>query len=151
MSVIGFGFSWAVLRRAVPWSTFRPERPHLETFRYLLVPGVAFVAFSVGTGLSLQGFTIVIGLTLGAAAVVVFSTTRTLTRVGVQALDVIKNSIWPELSLSIGSGRLDEAREILHRAVQGAVVGSLCLVIGMAFFGIPVIHWWTAGLVEPPI
>ena len=122
-SVAGFGVSWVVLRRAVPWSTFRPERPHLQTFRELLAPGVAFMAFPIGNALSLQGFTIVIGATLGAAAVVVFSTTRTITRVALQAMGSINNSIWPELSRSVGGGRLDEARAILRRSVQLALAG----------------------------
>ncbi len=150
-SVAGFGVSWVVLRRAVPWSTFRPERLHLQTFRELLAPGVAFMAFPIGNALSLQGFTIVIGATLGATAVVVFSTTRTITRVALQAMGSINSAIWPELSRSVGSGRLDEARAILRRSVQLALVGSLLLVLGLALFGVAIIRWWTHGLVDPPV
>ena len=72
------------------------------------------MAFPIGNALSLQGFTIVIGATLGAAAVVVFSTTRTITRVALQAMGSINLSIWPELSRSVGGGRFDEARAILR-------------------------------------
>ncbi len=150
-SVLGFGLSWVVLRRAVPWSMFRPELPHLETFRELLAPGLAFMAFPIGSALSLQGFTIVVGATLGATAVVVFSTTRTITRVALQAMGSINSSIWPELSRSVGSGRLDEARAILRRSVQLALVGSLSLVLGLALFGVAIIRWWTHGLVDPPV
>ena len=46
--LVGFAVSWVVLRRAVPWSAFRPERPRRETFRELLAPGVAFMAFPTG-------------------------------------------------------------------------------------------------------
>lgn len=149
-SVAGFVVSFVVLRRTVPWSTFRPERPHLQTFRELLAPGVAFMAFPIGNALSLQGFTIVIGATLGAPAVVVFSTTRTITRVALQAMGSINSAIWPELSRSVGSGRLDEARAILRRSVQLALVGSLSLVLGLALFGVAIIRWWTHGLVDLP-
>jgi O-antigen/teichoic acid export membrane protein len=142
--------SWVVLHRAVPWATFRPERPHLQTFRELLVPGLAFLAFPIGSALSLQGFTIVLGATLGAAAVVVFSTTRTITRVTLQAMGSITQSIWPELSRSIGGGHLDEARGIVRRSAQVAIAGSLSLVLGLALFGSGIIHWWTRGLVDPP-
>ncbi len=150
-SLAGFGVSWVVVRRAVPWSKFRPARPHLQTFRELLAPGLAFMAFPIGNALSLQGFTIVIGATLGAAAVVVFSTTRTITRVAIQAMGSINLAIWPELSRSVGSGRLDEARAILRRSVQLALVGSLSLVLGLALFGVAIIRWWTHGLVDPPV
>jgi O-antigen/teichoic acid export membrane protein len=150
-SVAGFGVSWVVLRRAVPWSTFRPERPHLQTFRELLAPGVAFMAFPIGNALSVQGFTIVIGATLGVAAVVVFSTTRTITRVALQAMSSINSAIWPELSRSVGSGRLDEARAILRRSVQLALAASLSVVFALGLFGVAIIRWWTHGLVDPSV
>jgi O-antigen/teichoic acid export membrane protein len=150
-SVAGFVISFVVLRRAVPWSTFRPERPHLQTFRELLTPGVAFMAFPIGNSLSLQGFTIVIGATLGVAAVVIFSTTRTITRIALQAMGSINNSIWPELSRSVGGGHLGEARAILRRAVQLALAASLSVVFASALFGVAFIRWWTHGLVDPPV
>ena len=149
-SVAGFAVSWVVLRRTVPWSTFRPERPHLQTFRTLLGPGVAYMAFPIGNALSVQGFTVVIGATLGAAAVVVFSTTRTITRVVLQAMSTINGAIWPELSRTVGGGRLDEARTILRRALQLALTGSILLVLVLGMIGVGIIRWWTHGLVEPP-
>jgi O-antigen/teichoic acid export membrane protein len=146
----GFGVSWVVLRRALPWSTFRPQRPHLQTFRELFAPGLAFMAFPIGNALSLQGFTIVIGATLGVAAVVVFSTTRTITRIALQAMGSIYHSIWPELSRSVGASHLDEARAILRRSVQLSLAISCSLVLGLAVFGAPIIRWWTHRLVDPP-
>ena len=149
-SVVGFATSWFVLRRTVAIATFRPERPDLKTFRELAVPGLAFMAFPVGIALSLQGFTIVVGATLGASALVTFSTTRTITRIPLQAVSTIHNSIWPELSRSVGGGRLNESRSILRYAVQLALLCSLPIVIGLAIFGVPIIQWWTHGLVDPP-
>jgi O-antigen/teichoic acid export membrane protein len=149
-SAAGFAVSWVVLRRAVPWSTFRPELPQLQTFRELFAPGLAFMAFPIGNALSLQGFTIVIGATLGAAAVVVFSTTRTMTRAAVQAMGALGNSVWPELSRSVGGGHLEEARMILVRATQLSIAASLSLVLVLAVTGPAVIRWWTHGAVEPP-
>jgi O-antigen/teichoic acid export membrane protein len=150
-SVLGFMVSLVVLRRTVPWASFRPQRPNPQTFRELLAPGVAFMAFPTGYALSLQGLTIVVGGTLGVAAVVVFSTTRTITRVALQAIESINKAIWPELSRSVGSGHFDEARAILRRSVQVALVGSLSLVLGLALFGVAIIRWWTHGLVDPPV
>jgi O-antigen/teichoic acid export membrane protein len=149
-SAVGFGVSWIVLRRAVPWSTFRPERPHLKTFAELLAPGVAYMAFPIGNALSLQGFTIVVGSTLGVAAVVVFSTTRTITRIALQALGSINSAIWPELSRSVGSNRMDEARAILRRATQVSFSASLSFVVLLALLGPSIIRSWTNGVVDPP-
>jgi O-antigen/teichoic acid export membrane protein len=150
-SVAGFGISWIVLRKAVPWSTFRPERPHLQTFRELLPPGLAYMALPIGNALSLQGFTVVIGSTLGAAAVVVFSATRTVTRVALQAMGSVNSSVWPELSRSVGAGQIDQARAILRHSVQLALLGSFSLVAVLALLGVPIIRWWTHGLVDPPV
>ena len=149
-STVGFLVAWVVLRRSVPWVSFRPELPRLQTFRELLAPGLAFTAFPIGNALSLQGFTIVIGATMGSAAVVVFSTTRTLTRIPLQAMGIIHGSIWPELSRAVGGGRLEEARSILRRSVQASLVLSISLVIGLIVIGTAVIRWWTGALVDTP-
>lgn len=149
-SSAGFAVSWVVLRWAVPWSTFRPERPHLRTFRELLAPGVAYTAFPIGNALSLQGLTIVVGSTLGVAAVVVFSTTRTITRVALQAMSSINGAIWPELSRSVGSDRVEEARAILRRATQVSLAVSLSLVVLLALLGPLIIRSWTHSIVDPP-
>jgi O-antigen/teichoic acid export membrane protein len=109
------------------------------------------MAFPIGNALSLQGFTIVVGATLGAAALVVFSTTRTITRIALQAMGSINSAIWPELSRSVGSGRFDEARSILRRSVQLSLAASLSVLFALAFFGVSIIRWWTRGLVDPPI
>jgi O-antigen/teichoic acid export membrane protein len=149
-SVVGFVASLIVVRRAVPWSTFRPERPHLQTVRELLAPGLAFMAFPIGNALSLQGITIVVGATLGATAVVVFSTTRTATRVVLQAMGALGHSVWPELSRSVGGGHLAEARLILSRATRMSVGASFALVLVLAVAGPAVISWWTRGAVNTP-
>jgi O-antigen/teichoic acid export membrane protein len=147
--VVGFGVSYIVLRRAVPWSTFRLELPRLQTFRELLAPGVAFMAFPLGTALSIQGVTIVVGALLGSAAVAVFATTRTVTRVVPQLLSAIGVSIWPEMSRSVGVGELEESRAILRRATQLSIVVSATFVVVLAAAGPSMIRWWTKGSVDP--
>jgi O-antigen/teichoic acid export membrane protein len=149
-SVLGFGASWLALRRVVPWSAFRLERPRRGTVLELLRPGLGFVAFPLSNVISIQGFIIVVGSTLGAAAVVVFSTTRTVTRVALQIMMSINLSIWPELSRSIGSGRFDEARSILRRSVQLSLAASAGFALILTLFGSATIRWWTHGVVDPP-
>ena len=149
-STVGLGISWLVLRRAVPWLTFRPSRPQGSTIRDLTAPGLGFLAFPLSNALSVQGLIIVVGSMLGAAAVVVFSTTRTLTRVVLQIMTSVNLSIWPELSRSIGGGRLDQARTIQRHAVQFSLIVSLTAAVALIAFGPEVIHAWTNGVVVPP-
>lgn len=149
-STAGLAISWVVLRRAVPWSSFRPERPRLQTFRDLLAPGVAYMAFPVGNAISLQGMTIVVAATLGTSTLVVFATTRTVTRAAMLATGTVSNAIWPELSRSIGGGRTAEARAILRSATQLAVAVSILFAVLLAVIGPSLIRSWTHGLVDPP-
>jgi O-antigen/teichoic acid export membrane protein len=150
-STFGFAVSWFVLRRVVPWLSFRPSRPRPQTLRSMLAPGLAFLAFPLGNALSVQGLTIVVGSVLGAGAVVLFSTTRTLTRVVTQILSSINLSIWPELSRAIGSGHLEEARTIQRHAVQLSLVVSVPVAVTLLVVGPAIIRAWTRGLVDPPI
>ena len=150
-STVGFVVSWLVLRRAVPWLSFRPSMPRGETLRGLVAPGLAFLTFPLSNALSVQGLTIVVGSVLGTQAVVVFSTTRTLTRVVTQIMSSINLSIWPELSRSIGSSHLDEARMILRHAVQLSLVVALSAAVTLIAIGPSIIRAWTHGLVDPPM
>lgn len=149
-SVVGFCASALVLRTAVPSTRFRPARPDRRTFRDLLGPGLAFMAFPVGSALSIQGYTILVGALLGSTAVVVWSTTRTVTRIGFQVMVSINSAIWPELSRSVGALRLAEARSILRRATQAAVVMSGAFIVLAAVIGPAFIRWWTRGNADPP-
>ena len=147
--VAGVCVSWVVLKRVVPWSIFRLERPDLPTARRLFAPGMAFAAFPIGNAISVQGFTIAIGATLGTSAVVVFSTTRTLTRIALQAMASINAAIAPELSRAVGGAHFDEARVILRRGVQLSFVVATTIVVTLAIIGQQVIAFWTRGLVSP--
>lgn len=149
-SLVGLAVSWAVLRRAVPFSTFRPEVPHLPTFRALLPLGLAYMAFPIGNAMSLQGFTLVLAAIMGAPAVVVFSATRTLTRVAWQIMGSITNAITPELSRAVGGEDLGEARSILRHGSQLALATSVSLSLFLAVIGRWIINVWTHALVEPP-
>jgi O-antigen/teichoic acid export membrane protein len=147
----GMSISFLVLRRVVPWSAFPLGRPHGPTVRELAPGGMAFAAFPIGNALSVQGFTIVIGATLGATAVVVFSTTRTLTRLVLQAMASINAAIAPELSRAVGAGDLREARTILGHAVQLSIGLAAAIVVALVLIGPRAIEWWTRGLIKPDV
>jgi O-antigen/teichoic acid export membrane protein len=150
-SVVGLIVSALVLRRAVPWVSFRPVKPDLRTFRGLLAPGVAFLAFPLGTVMSVQGLTLAIGLTLGPPAVVVFNTARTMTRAIPQALHSINLSVGPEMSRAFGAGQVNVARTIQRRAVQLSLALSVMVALALAVAGQGIIKAWTGGLVVAPI
>jgi len=85
----------------------------------------------------------VIGVMLGPTAVVVFSTLRTLTRLGFQVTNMITNTVWPEISMAYGAGDMDLSRKLHRLSCQASIWLSLCMVAGLLVAGDWIIHTWT--------
>jgi O-antigen/teichoic acid export membrane protein len=103
------------------------------------------MAFPVGQALSFQGFTILIGAMLGPIAVVSFSTLRTLSRLSVQVLGMIANTLWPELSRAFGEGDVDLARRLHRLAWQfslglALVGGTMLWILGPFIYRVWIHH-----------
>lgn len=99
----------------------------LTELKRSLRPSLMFMASSLGNALYFQGLTLLVGASLGATAVVLFNTTRTLTRVIVQFVTMIKFSIWPEFSYLFGAGDLVRARRLNELAFEVSGISSLVL------------------------
>jgi O-antigen/teichoic acid export membrane protein len=137
-----------VLRMRSPWIRFGTKHANYDCIRRLAAPAFAFMAFPIGNAISLQGYTVVIGVVLGPVAVVAFSTMRTLSRVGYQGLTVIGRAIWPELSTAFGSGNIDLARNLHRRACQLGLVVSLACTVALGLIGPHVYGSWTRHAVR---
>ncbi len=110
------------LRHKSPWIHYGLRHARWDTIKQLASPAFGFIAFPLGSALSIQGFTIMIGALLGPIAVVSFSTLRTLSRLNLQLFGVITNALWPELSRAFGAGNISLARR-LHRHAWQASLG----------------------------
>jgi O-antigen/teichoic acid export membrane protein len=111
----------ALLLRLSPWIRYGIRYARWKTIRQMAAPGLGFMAFPLGYAFSLQGLIIVIGSRLGPIAVVSFSTLRTLSRVSLQLGNVIKHTLWPELSRAFGAGDIPLARRLHRHACQAAL------------------------------
>ena len=99
--------------------------------------------FSLGNAIVLQGYILLINLTLGSTAVVLYSTTRTMVNIIKTGLGLINSSIWPELTLAYGSKNYDGMKQ-LHRYAVGigfylALFSSIILIL----IGKPIYLLWT--------
>ena len=112
--LLGLLVMWLVLQKQERWLTLGRQEASIQKVRQLLKPAAAFMAFPLGLALSLQGMVLIIGMTLGSAAVVVFSAYRTLTRLLVQAITMLNQAVWPEMSAAYGAKQMDLVRQ-LHR------------------------------------
>jgi O-antigen/teichoic acid export membrane protein len=121
-------------RRAGPgWWGLKQART--ARMREIWKPAMAFALYPLSNAVLIQGSSLVIGAVLGPAAVAVYNTYRTLTRVATQALTLVNRTFWPHFSELQGSGNTRGARSLLRQAalvnlmIGGASAGA-CLLAG---------------------
>ncbi|MDB9744191.1 hypothetical protein OAA91_01540 [Fibrobacterales bacterium] len=123
------------------------SKASIENIRELFLPSLAFMAVPLGGMLNVQGTTLVVSNLLGPVAVVTLSTGRTITRLSFQILEQTKTVFWPEISASIGTGKMTLARN-LHRKLFGASFWiSICVVVTLILSGEELISVWTQNQV----
>jgi O-antigen/teichoic acid export membrane protein len=105
------------------------------------------MSFPLVNALNLQGILVVIGYVMGPVAVVTFNTARTISRSAAQGMNLINNSIWPEMSAAFGVGAMDVARMLHRRACQISLLLCLGITLGVAFLGDWIWRVWTVGKV----
>ncbi|WP_233800100.1 lipopolysaccharide biosynthesis protein [Paraburkholderia sp. HP33-1] len=113
--------------------------------RALLPLGFAYLGFTLGSALGVQGLTLLVGNVLGAPALVVFSTYRTLSRTVTQLINVVGHSIWPRFSMLYGLGQTEVAERLRVRTEQALIALSVLCLTGIALAGRPIIAFWGRG------
>ena len=146
-AILIFGVFWRLGKRLWPLLGFAGLQESAGEIRRLMRPSFALFGCSMSFALVLQGSTTLIGVMLGPQAVVVFNTMRTLTRIPQQMVEMVSNSVWPELSLAHGAGETDTMRRLYRQAIalNAWSAGAICLVL--AVVGQPFYEIWTQGTV----
>jgi O-antigen/teichoic acid export membrane protein len=147
VNTVGVFALWILLRREVPWIRFGIRHAEWAAIRRLTSPALSFMSFPLVNALNLQGILVVIGYVMGPIAVVTFNTARTISRSAAQGMNLINNSIWPEMSTAFGMGAMDVARMLHRRACQISLLVCLSITLGIAFLGNWIWRVWTVGKV----
>src|SRR6204780_1163248 len=147
VNAVGVLALWILLRREVPWIRFGIRHAQWAVIRRLTAPALSFMSFPLVNALNLQGILVVIGYVMGPVAVVTFNTARTISRSAVQGMNLINNSIWPEMSAAFGVGAMEVARMLHRRACQISLLLCLGITLGVAFLGDWIWRVWTVGKV----
>jgi len=137
------------MRRDIPWIEFGWKHASFSEIRRLAPPAFAFMGFPVGNALNLQGTLIAVGYALGPVDVAIFASARTVSRVALQMVQLVNNTVWPELSLAYGAKNWDLLRSLHRRACQTALILALAIVVCMMTFGPWFLTHWTGGHVPP--
>jgi O-antigen/teichoic acid export membrane protein len=136
-----------MVKRDIPWISYGWGRASFKEIKRLTRPALAFMGIPLGNALNIQGSQMAVNYALGAHAVAVFGTARTVSRLALQAVEMVKNTVWPELSIAFGAGNMDVVRTLHRRACQIALFMSLSVVVIVATLGPTFLHKWTLGKV----
>jgi len=137
----------ATVKHDIPWISYGWSHASFAEIKRLTRPALAFMGFPIGFALNLQGSQMAVNYALGADAVAVFSTARTVSRLALQVVEMVKNTVWPELSIAFGAGNMELVRTLHRRACQVALFISLSVVAIVAALGPTLLHKWTLGKV----
>jgi O-antigen/teichoic acid export membrane protein len=137
------------VRHDIPWLKFGWKHARFSEIRRMAAPAFAFMGFPMGNALNLQGTLIAVGYALGPIDVAVFASARTVSRVALQMVQLVNNTVWPELSLAYGAKDFDLLRSLHRRACQTALILATFIVLCMMTFGPWFLTHWTGGHVPP--
>jgi O-antigen/teichoic acid export membrane protein len=143
---ITFGF---FVRHDLPWIEFGWKHARVSEIRRLAAPAFAFMGFPIGNALNLQGTLIAVGYALGPVDVAIFASARTVSRVALQMVQMVNNTVWPELSLAYGAKNIELLRSLHRRACQTALILGMLIVVCMMTLGPWFLTHWTGGHVPP--
>lgn len=146
---IVFAIAYALLlKRKSPWLSLGLRHARYHRIRQLAAPACGFIALPMGHALSIQGFTVLIGILSGPVAVATFSTLRTLARLNFQLTAAIAWAVWPELSTAFGAGDLPLARTLHRRAYRAGLALSSAAGLFLWFAGPTIYRIWIHHAVD---
>jgi O-antigen/teichoic acid export membrane protein len=136
-----------MVKHDIPWINYGWKRASIAEVKRLTRPSLAFMGFPLGNALNIQGSQLAVNYALGYDAVAIWNTARTVSRLALQAVEMVKNTVWPELSIAFGAGNMEVVRTLHRRACQIALFMSLSVVVIVAALGPTFLHKWTLGKV----
>jgi len=136
------------LTKVSPWIHYGFSQVSWILIKKMLPLSVAGLAFPLGNALNTQGFRLIIGIVLNPAAVVIFSTLRTLTRTAMSILYFINRTIQPELGAAYGSGNQELFKKLYRMACRYSLWSGLVACIFLWLAGTFILSIWTHDKVQ---
>jgi O-antigen/teichoic acid export membrane protein len=120
----------------------------VRELRRLIKPAAANLAVPLASAVNVQGMVLVVGALLGPVAVVIFSTSRTLARVGLRMVQAANDAIQPELAHAWGRDNREQLQQLFVRGLRMTVLMALGAVLILHFAGASIVALWTSHRVQ---
>lgn len=146
--MMGTYWIWLMFKRNSSWLKIGYDRASFKVIQQLFRPAVAFMVFPLSQAFIFQGMNLVVGGILGSVAVVVFTTSRTVTRVAIQLITLVNHAVWPEFSSAFGSRNLVLARNLHHKVSFFSLWLSVLCSVVLVFIGPWLLDTWTAKQID---
>ncbi|MCQ2229265.1 MAG: oligosaccharide flippase family protein [Bacteroidales bacterium] len=114
-----------------------------ELAKDILKKGFGFLLSPIWQAIYFQGSTFVVRLALGAEAVAVFNTVRTLCRSVNQIYNLINQSVFPEFQIAVGAKDIHKAKKMFNNSMKIVLVAAFFGVVFLCLVGPRVYAWWT--------
>lgn len=113
--------------------------------------GMGYLMTPIWQSVFFQGTTFAVRIALGAEAVAIFNTVRTVCRSVNQVFSIINASIFPDLQYEYGKGNIKLVQKYFRVAVlMSMLIGFACTFVLM-LVGLDIYRWWTDNLLEVPM
>lgn len=146
----GVGCHVLLARRHATWLSLHGCPADPAIMRALLRPALAAMMLPLATAGLLQGTALAIGAAAGAAAVPVYTSLRTLSRVGLQLLMTVNLPVLPEFTAEYSRGQHDWVRRVVGGLTSFNLLAGVIGGVSLIAFGNLLLGLWTDGAIQAP-
>ena len=124
---------------------------HSFDFKYLIniiKPAVGFMFFPAGNAILYQGLTLIVNSFLGAWALVLFNTTRTMTNFIRNLVQAISAGIKPEFSIAYAHKDIELMKRLYNKSIKYSVIIASLAIIALLVGGDIIYTIWTKNQIK---
>ena len=141
---------WIVGRKMITFDGLKGEIVRSD-IKMIIGKGIGYLATPVWQSIYFQGTTFVVRIVLGAEAVAVFNTVRTVCRSVNQLFSIINAAIFPDLQFEYGRGNLPLVQKLFRIAVSLSIVIGFIGALILSVIGLDLYNWWTRNALKVDI
>lgn len=137
------------LRGVSHWLRLGTGHADRLTLAALWRPALAYMLLPLAQAMLIQAPVLIVGGVMGTVATVVFSTTRTLARAGMAAINMINNSVTSEYAALAGSGDHQQVARLLRVQAGTTLILTGLYALAVLLAAPVVLPMLTHGAVQP--